>query len=74
VEVDDRLHVLVREVGDEAGDAGLSMAPGFATWGQGNERVEEAREPGQDAAEEKGIDLGVGQELFAAGGKPSPHG
>jgi hypothetical protein len=41
----------------------------FAPLEQLDEGVEEALQPGQDAAEETGIDFGVGQELVAAGSK-----
>jgi hypothetical protein len=39
----------------------------------GDERIEEALQPGQDAAEKAGINFRIGQEFVTAGSKTAFH-
>ena len=73
VQVGDGLDVLVLQAGDQARDIVAGMLGLFAALEQFDKRVEEAFEPGQNAAEDAGIDLGVGQEVVAAGSKAAFH-
>ncbi|HKB38161.1 MAG TPA: hypothetical protein VKD72_17065 [Gemmataceae bacterium] len=74
MEVGDGLDVLVLQVGEQAGDLVAGVQPLFATLEGFDERLEEAFQAGQHAAEDAGIDLGVGQELVATGSKAVSHG
>src|SRR5262249_23925014 len=73
VEVGDGLDVLVRQVGEQAGDIAAGMLLLLAPLERGDEGVEEALQPGQHAPEEGRIHLGVGSQLLTAGSKATPH-
>jgi hypothetical protein len=73
VQVGDGLDVLVLQAGEQARRVGAGVTALLAPLEQLDEGVEEAFQPGQDAARDARIDLGVGQELVTACGKAAFH-